>query len=750
VLGINMGNDVNKPLVIVESPAKARTVQNLLGNRYLVMASMGHVRDLPQDRLGVEIEQGFQPMYVVIPSKRRVVAALKKAAADTGKILLAADQDREGEAISWHIKTLLGGDDDRYGRMVFNEVTATAIRQAARSPERVDLNKVDAQQARRVLDRLVGYKISPLLWKVLPGVQSAGRVQSVALRRICEREEQVVSHEPKEFWKVTAKLRTASNEDFEATLETRQDKKLALATEQEARGVVDLLTRATFTVGEVQTNRRKHQPPPPYITSTLQQDGANRLRFTPEKTMKIAQQLYEGLDVDGTGPRGLITYMRTDSTRVSQHALRQVRAYIGASHSKDYLPAKPRYYKRRKGAQEAHEAIRPTDVRRTPEDLSGVLGKDQACLYELIWRRFVASQMVDTTYEFCSVRVGAGEFGLGALGVRLLFDGFTRVYKAKGPKEEALPHLVKGERLRLLDVAPYQHFTKPPPRFTEASLIRELEAKGIGRPSTYAAIVGTIIKRGYADIAARLLKPTELGKVVNRILVSQFPAIFDVGFTARMEEALDTVEEGGTNWKTVIREFYGPFSEAFTAASQRTGALREMTQEETEQKCEKCGRPMVIKFGRHGRFLACSGFPACRNSREIDEVEVPHQDCPKCGSPMVVRHGRFGRFLACSRYPKCRGAAPLLIGARCPVEGCDAMLAERRSRRGSTFYGCTRYPECTFATALKPVARRCPECGSPTLLLAKDGQKLRCARCRTRFDMAASEGGEEDWRLSAS
>jgi DNA topoisomerase-1 len=743
-----MPSNADRPLVIVESPAKARTIQNLLGGRYDVVASMGHVRDLPPDRLGVEIERGFQPVYVVIPSKRRVVGSLKKAAENATSILLAADQDREGEAISWHIRTLLGGSDDRYGRMVFNEVTPSAIRDAARNPRRIDTNKVDAQQARRILDRLVGYKISPLLWKVLPGVQSAGRVQSVALRLICEREEQVVSFEPKEFWRITASLDTPKGKQFKATLEKIDGKRVALGTEDEARSVVATLSKEAFVVRTVQANERKRQPPPPYVTSTLQQDGSNRLRFNAEKTMRVAQQLYEGLDVDGTGPRGLITYMRTDSTRVSTQAVRQVRSYIGAALGREYVPGKPRTHRRRKAAQEAHEAIRPTDVRRTPESVASALDKDQLHLYELVWSRFVASQMADAEYLFSSAVVKAGKHELKALGVRVLFDGFTKVYKGKGPKEEELPELAAGDSLKLVGLEPSQHFTKPPPRFTEASLIKELEARGIGRPSTYAAIIGTVVRRGYVDIASRLLKPTELGKAVTRILVSQFPAIFEVGFTARMEEALDDVEGGNVDWRKVLAEFYGPFSEAFTAASKRTTSLKAMTQEETEQACEKCGRPMVIKFGRHGRFLACTGFPDCRNSREIDEVEAPHQSCPKCGSAMVVRHGRFGRFLACSRYPKCKGAAPLLVGARCPEEGCDAMLAERRSKRGTTFYGCTRYPKCTFATALKPVARRCPDCGSPTVLLAKSGDKLRCPRCKARFDVATPEGSEADWGLS--
>jgi DNA topoisomerase-1 len=745
-----MAKTDEKPLVIVESPAKARTVQNLLGSRYDVMASMGHVRDLPHDRMGVEIERGFQPMYVVIPSKRRVVGALKRAAESTSTILLAADQDREGEAISWHLRTLLGGDEERYGRMVFNEVTSAAIRNAVRNPRPIDANKVEAQQARRILDRLVGYKISPLLWKVLPGVQSAGRVQSVALRLICEREAQIASFEPKEFWRITARLRAPSGAVFEATLETEGARRLAVATEAEAQSFIGRLQAAVFTVAGVQANERRRQPAPPFVTSTLQQDGSNRLRFNPDKTMRVAQQLYEGLDIDGTGPRGLITYMRTDSTRVSPQALRQVRSYIGAALGRDFLPPQPRAHKKRKLAQEAHEAIRPADVRRTPESLVEVLDRDQQRLYELIWSRFVASQMTDARYLFTSARVVAGELGLKGLGVRLLFEGFTKVYSIKGPKEEELPELNEGDLLELVELVPSQHFTKPPPRFTEGSLIKELEARGIGRPSTYASILGTIIGRGYVDVATRLLKPTELGKTVNRILVTQFPTIFDVGFTARMEEALDRVEEGQAGWREVLEGFYGPFSDAFTAASQRASSLKQMTQEQTEQTCEKCGRPMVIKFGRHGRFLACTGFPDCRNSREIDEVEAPHQDCPKCGSAMVVRHGRFGRFLACSRYPKCKGAAPLVVGARCPMEECDAMLAERRSKRGTTFYGCTRYPKCTFATALKPVARRCPQCGSPTLLLAKDGSKLRCPRCKARFDAAATEGSEGDWGLSES
>ncbi len=739
-----------KPLVIVESPAKARTIQNLLGNRYDVMASMGHVRDLPHDRMGVEVERGFQPVYVVIPSKRRVVGALKRAAERAATILLAADPDREGEAISWHIRTLLGGDERRYGRMVFNEVTTAAVKNAVRNPRRIDANKVGAQQARRILDRLVGYKISPLLWKVLPGVQSAGRVQSVALRLICEREEEIASFEPKEFWRISAKLRAPSGEVFEATLETEHGKRVTISTEAEARAFSGRLRPATFTVAAVQANERRRQPPPPFVTSTLQQDGSNRLRFTPDKTMRVAQQLYEGLDIDGTGPRGLITYMRTDSTHVSPQALRHVRSYIGAAFGREFLPAQARVHRKRKLAQEAHEAIRPADVRRVPQSLADVLDRDQARLYELIWSRFVASQMTDARYLFSSVQVEAGELGLRALGVRLLFEGFTGVYSTKGPKEEELPELKKGDVLELVELVPSQHFTKPPPRFTEGSLIKELEARGIGRPSTYAAILGTIVGRGYVDVASRLLKPTELGKTVNRILVSQFPTIFDVGFTARMEEALDRVEDGQAGWRDVLERFYGPFSEAFTSASQRASSLKQMTQEQTEQTCEKCGRPMVIKFGRHGRFLACTGFPDCRNSKEIDEVEAPHQDCPKCGSAMVVRHGRFGRFLACSRYPKCKGAAPLVVGARCPMEGCDAMLAERRSKRGTTFYGCTRYPNCTFATALKPVARRCSQCGSPTLLLTKDGSKLRCPRCKARFDAAATEGSEGDWGLSES
>jgi len=776
-----------KSLVIVESPAKANTINKYLGSDYVVKASLGHVKDLPKSKLGVDIENDFEPVYDVIPGKEKVIKELRTAAKSAGRILLAADPDREGEAICQHLKEILEGSKAEIFRVLFNEITPKAIRAAIEKPGRINQHVVDAQQARRILDRLVGYQISPLLWdKVRRGI-SAGRVQTVALRLIVEREREVLAFVPQEYWSVIAKLEGQEPPQFEARLVKVNGKNAEVKDQKDADHVLNVLKNSEFLVDSVVTKEKRRNPVPPFTTSKLQQDAARRLRFTVKKTMMLAQRLYEGVELGDEGRIGLITYMRTDSTRIADEAMQMVRSYISDVYGGPYLPEKPVFYKSKKDAQDAHEAIRPTFVGRRPDDLKQYLSEDELKLYRLIWTRFVASQMNPAVYDQTTVDISAKDYVFRATGRVMKFDGFLAVYEESAeedakplePDDEqdlTLPPLKEGEKLRLIDLTPRQHFTEPPPRFTEASLVKALEEKGIGRPSTYATILSTIQDREYVTKDQGKFRPTELGTVVTDMLVQHFEDIFDIQYTARMEEELDEVEEGKMTWVQALDEFYKKFEKDLKRASKNMENLKKQ-EIPTDEVCEKCGSPMVIKWGQFGRFMACSGYPECKNTKEITSDEASKEGeasaqsaepepCENCGKPMALKRGRFGQFLACtgypeckttrkivggrtpkkpdvildevcpqcgqakmvlkegrygefiscSDYPKCKYIKPKTVGVPCPRPGCGGELIERRSKRGKVFYGCLKYPACDFVAWNKPVPEQCPQCGAPFLL----------------------------------
>jgi DNA topoisomerase-1 len=746
-------------LVIVESPAKAKTIEKILGKGYTVKASVGHVRDLPPKRLGVDVQANFAPEYIVIRGKAKVLEELRASAKRAGKIYLAPDPDREGEAIAWHIAQELDGKkQDTIYRVLFNEITPRAIAAAMRNPGRIDEHKVNAQQARRILDRLVGYQISPLLWRKVRRGLSAGRVQSVALRLVCDREKEIEAFVPQEYWTVTVVLEGNQPPSFEAQLTKIDGKKAEIQTAEVAQAVAAKLRDAQFTVGDVKTRERRRQPPAPFITSRLQQDGANRLRFTARKTMTLAQGLYEGLAIGPEGVVGLITYMRTDSTRVSEDAQRETLVYIGSSFGPAYVPEKPNIYRSKKNAQDAHEAIRPTSALRVPDDVRPFMDRDHHALYQLIWSRFVASQMRPAIFDVTTADIQAADFVLRASGAVLKFDGFLKVYaeeqpaNRQGEEDEGnanrpLPPLEPGQVLRVLEVKPEQHFTQPPPRYTEASLVAELERCGVGRPSTYATILSIIQDRDYVETKERKFYPTDLGRLISDLLVEHFPDVMDIEFTAAMEDLLDQVEEGRKPWVGVLQEFYGPFEKNLQAASQRMPSIKDMV-EPTTEVCEQCGKQMVIRLGRYGKFLACSGYPECKSTRPLKAEDgqanqvgaVTTEVCEQCGSPMVVRKGRYGEFLACSSYPTCKVAKPMRLGIACPTEGCSGDLVQRRTKRGRMFYGCNRYPDCQYTLWSKPVPVPCPNCQAPFLVEqgnARKGKVLRCMRESCGYESAA-------------
>jgi DNA topoisomerase-1 len=733
-------------LVVVESPAKAKTINKLLGKDYLVVACMGHVRDLPPKELGIDIEKGFRPSYRTIRGRGKVLQKLRSAARSAGRVYLATDPDREGEAIAWHVAHDLGKHAPEIHRVMFNEITNRAVTEAVAHPGKINLHKVNAQQARRILDRLVGYKISPFLWKTIHGGLSAGRVQSVALRLICERESEIEVFVSQEYWTVDASLQASDTEPFKARLVRFEGNKLEISDQAEAdRVVADLRVAATseegYRIEKVSRREQRRNPPPPFITSTLQQEAARRFRFTARKTMVVAQQLYEGIEVGGE-TTGLITYMRTDSTRLAPEAVKDARAYIHKRFGPDYLPKRPRAYRKGKGAQDAHEAIRPTGIKRPPEAVEAYLTPEQRRLYRLVWDRFIACQMSPAVFDRTTVDIVAGDYGLRATGSILKFPGFTVLYTEGTDDEQAevqerLPDSLKeGDRLTLLDLYPEQHFTKPPPRYSDATLVKELETQAIGRPSTYAQIISTLLDREYTSRNRGRFSPTELGKTVNKILVQAFPDIFNVDFTARMEDELDRVESGSSDWVKVIEGFYGPFSKDLDQVETRQAELKQSLQEETDEVCEKCGEKLVIKWGRNGKFMACSGFPKCRNTRPLDGEAQPEptgEVCKKCGAKMVIRTGRHGRFMACSAYPECKNTRPVSLGVPCPYEGCRGELVERSSKRGKTFYSCSTYPKCEYATWDRPLNQRCPVCNGP-FLAQQTGRRgettLKCLKCR--------------------
>jgi DNA topoisomerase-1 len=740
-----------KSLVIVESPAKARTIGKYLGPGFEVRASNGHVRDLPKSKLGVDIEHGFLPSYILIKGKAKILKDLKQSARQASTIYLAPDPDREGEAIAWHLAETLGnGSDDRIQRLAFYEITKRGILSALEAPRAIDMNKVHAQQARRVLDRLVGYQVSPFLWKTVRYGLSAGRVQSVALRLICEREDEVRAFVPREYWTLDADLATAKDERFRARVQKRDGEKVALENEAQAKQAAAELSKQSFRVAGVRTQEKRRNPLPPFITSTLQQESFQRLRFSAQKTMVVAQQLYEGIEVGAEGATGLITYMRTDSTRISPEALAEVRDFIQVTFGPDYLPPEARTFRSRETSQDAHEAIRPTSVARTPASMKRHLEPDQHRLYELIWQRFVASQMNPALVLTTTADIAAGPYLLRASGSRIKFDGFTRAYQSAlieetGPEASKLPALQEGDALKQLGVLPEQHFTEPPPRYTEASLVKTLEEKGIGRPSTYATIVGTILTRDYVLRDRGKLTPTELGMTVWKLLARMFGDVFEVEFTAKMERELDRVETGKDAWDHVVANFYAPFRKDLTEADSQRESLKASLAEESDRECPKCGSKMVKRYGRNGPFLACPRYPECKTTMPVEEdagsAEVSTQPCPLCESPMRVRSGRFGKFLACTRYPECKGTRPLGLGVPCPDCGTGE-LVERRTRRGKAFFGCSRYPECKFGIWDRPLKQPCPSCAYPIMVQKQTktkGDYLQCPKCKTRVDAEASE-----------
>ncbi len=662
-----------KTLVVVESPTKARTLKKLLDRRYDVVASMGHVKDLPRSQLGVDIEHEFTPKYVVPKGKGPVIKELKSAAKKASAIYLATDPDREGEAISWHLASILERVNPKIKRIEFHEVTKDAVRRALAVPRDIDVSRVNAQQARRVLDRLVGYKLSPLLWRKVRGGLSAGRVQSVAVRLICERESEIEAFVPQEYWSIAARLaRLGEDAPFVARLVTKGGDKIAIGNQGEADALIRDLERLPYTVADVRRRDQQRHSAAPFTTSTLQQEANRKIGYSAARTMVVAQQLYEGLDVGPEGTVGLITYMRTDAVYVAAEAQAQARTFIADTYGASYVPAEPRRYTSRRDAQGAHEAIRPTSVTRTPDSVKPYLKADQYKVYKLIWERFIASQMASAVIDTLAVDIAAGPYGFRATGSRVKFPGFLRVYlegRDNGEEEPAegwLPELQQGERLRLLGLDPAQHFTQPPPRYTEATLVRALEERGIGRPSTYAPIIETIKHRGYVELEDRRLYPTDLGILVNTLLVEHFPDVLDVEFTAHMEADLDRVEEGTEDWVGVVRAFYGPFEEVLHKAEQNIEEV-EMAPEEIGELCPQCGRPLVKRRGRYGEFIACSGYPACSYTR------------------------------------------PVGIGVRCPLDNGE--VVERRTRKGRVFYGCANYPACTFTSWDRPVGRTCPQCG---------------------------------------
>ncbi|MEZ5398545.1 MAG: type I DNA topoisomerase [Bryobacteraceae bacterium] len=811
---------MSKSLVIVESPAKSKTISKYLGNDFVVKASLGHIKDLPKKDLAVDVGGDFTPQYEVIEGKRKLIQELKAAAKEAENIYLAADPDREGEAICYHLAEELGpkkGDTPRVFRVRFNEITANAVKRAFDQPMAVDRNLVDAQQARRVLDRLVGYQISPLLWDKVRRGLSAGRVQTVALRLIVDREREIRAFIKEEYWTIDVSLNAEKPPILKARLAKKNGQNLEIGTEAESAAIVTALDGAKYTVQSVGTKEKRRNPVPPFITSTLQQESARKLRFSVKRTMGLAQRLYEGVELGAQGAVGLITYMRTDSTRVSDDALREVREFIPKRFGPDYLPAEPNRFKSKKDAQDAHEAIRPTSVELTPEVVSKHLSEDELKLYRLVWTRFVASQMAPAVFDQTTIDVTApgsdnAQYMFRATGSVPKFDGFLAVYQeGKDQKDEEdeelkhkLPRVTQGEELKFKAIEPEQHFTEPPPRFTEATLVKELEADGVGRPSTYASILSTIQDRGYVTKLGGKFAPTELGFVVTDLLVKNFDDIFDVKYTARMENELDEIEEGKIDWRAAMVEFYEKFKTDLVRAESEMEDIKRM-EKPTDLICDKCGKPMVLRWGKHGSFVGCSGYPECTNTREPspdmvegetgatefseqDEVEYcqncgremvlkkgrfgqfyactgypdckttkplggeqkkPDQpleeQCPVCGKNLVLKTGRFGEFTACSAYPTCKYVKQKTIGVKCPT--ChEGDIIERRSKQGKTFFGCNRYPDCDFVAWGKPIAEKCPNCGGAYLIekYLKSGAWAQCPdkECKFKRELVVAEPAE--------
>ncbi|MCD6116323.1 type I DNA topoisomerase [bacterium] len=734
-----------KSLVIVESDAKSKTINRFLGKDFVVRASVGHIKNLPKNRLGVDIDNNFEPELITIRGKGKIVQEIKRLAQTAKEVFIATDADREGEAIAYHIASEIADINSNVKRALFHEITKDAIKKAVENPIEIDLNRVEAQKARRVMDRIVGYKVSPFLWKTIFRGLSAGRVQSVALRLICEREQKIQKFVPEEYWEIEADFSCAAGEKFRSQLVKIDGQKLSLVNRDETEKHVSEIKKTDFNVGDLKTKEIKRNPYPPYTTSTMQQDAARRLGMSTKQVMAIAQQLYEGIDLPD-GRVGLITYMRTDSTRLASSAVEEARNYIADNYGLEYVPDKPRFYKNKKSAQDAHEAIRPTSLKRSFDKVNQYLTPAQKKLYKLIWDRFLACQMNPAQLLQVSIDVAGGKYLFRTTGTSIKFKGFMQIY---GVEKDELSNahipknVAKGDTLDLLNVAHSQHFTKPPNRYTESSLVKELDTKGIGRPSTYALIISTLLDRKYVNREARTLIPSALGMDVHKILVDQFPDIFNVGFTARMEEDLDQIESGEKDSIAVLKNFYSPFSTAIEHAMEKKDEIKESLQESIGEKCPECGRDLVEKWGRNGKFIACTGYPECTYTRPIEEEVVSvDRKCPECGAPLVAKNGKYGRFLACSNYPDCKHTEPFYIGVPCPEDGCGGELVEKRTRRGKIFYGCSKYPKCTFALWNKPVAVKCESCGFP-LMEARStkakGSFLKCPKCKAEKELPENE-----------
>ena len=744
-----MAKSSEKSLLIVESPTKVQTLKKIVGKNFIVKASVGHLKDLPKKKLGVDVDNDFAPEYITIRGKGKILSELKTAAKKSRDIYLAPDPDREGEAIANHICNEVSRfNKGKVYRVLFNEITKKAVKEAIEHPTELNVNKVNAQQARRILDRLGGYKISPILWKKVHRGLSAGRVQSVALRIVCDREKEIQEFKSEEYWSITLNLEGKTPPIFEAKLFKVDDKKQKLENQEQADRIVRDLDSASLVLENVIKKKRKRNPSAPFITSTLQQEASRKLNFSPKKTMMLAQRLYEGINIGKEGTVGLITYMRTDSTRIADEALVSVREFIKSRYGENYVPESPNVYKSKKSAQEAHEAIRPTEVSLDPKTIKEHLDKDTYKLYELIWSRFLSCQMVPAVLDTTQFDIRGGKYLFRSNGSILNFPGFMKVYvesadeesneKPKGD-DRILPPLEKGETLKLLEIKPEQHFTQPPPRFTEAMLVKSLEEQGVGRPSTYASIISVIKDRDYVRNQDRRLQPSELGILISDMLVEHFPDIMTTEFTAKMETQLDEIEDGKTEWVATLKSFYTPFQKDLEEAEKKMKDLKKEV-EETGEVCEKCSKPLIIKWGRFGKFVACSGYPDCKNTKEISSLNSnglspPDQvegDCDQCGSPLVIKMGRFGKFIACSTYPECKFTKTIGLGIACPEENCKGEISPRRTKKGRAFYGCSKYPECKFTSWDKPVGEKCPECKHDFMVekwKKNEGTSIVCPKC---------------------
>ena len=738
-------------LVIVESPTKAKTIKGFLGKDYKVESSFGHVRDLPKSKLGVDVDNNFEPTYDIPVRAKKTVTKLKKLAKDAEVVYFATDEDREGEAISWHLYNLLNLPAKKEKRIAFHEITKQAITNALENPRELDNNLVDAQQARRILDRLVGYKLSPLLWKKIARGLSAGRVQSVAVRLIVEREEEIRKFDPKEYWTVEGEAQKGDAEAFDLSLHKEGDKTISKfdLDEDKAKQAVKDIQAATLLVSEVAAKENKKSPLPPFMTSTLQQDAHRRFGYSAKQAMMVAQQLYEGIKLGSKGNHGLITYMRTDSLNLSQDFVDNTLAYVTDKFGKEYIQEGGRVFKKKsKLSQEAHEAIRPTDVNNDPESVKEFLDAKQFKLYSLIWQRAVASQMSEYVTETTSVGIEAKstKWTLKAVGSVVKFDGWHKIYKTNSQENE-LPELKKGDELNLKKLESLQHFTKPPARYSEAGLVKAMEALGIGRPSTYAPTIATIVDRQYVIKEEKRLAPTEMGEIVNKLLVEHFHDIVSYNFTAQMEDDLDEIANGNKKWQPVISEFYKPFEENLINKEKELDK-KKLTEEKTDEVCDKCSNPMVIKLGRFGKFLACTNYPDCKNTKPIngdgepEEPETTDEKCPNCEKPMIIKTGRFGKFLACSDYPKCKTTKNIDkgTGVKCPKCNEGEMVV-KRSKRGRMFYGCNKYPDCEHLTWPKPTGEYCPDCKQ--LLVQANKKTIKCESCEFSKEVDPAKLTEE-------